>query len=71
MLNECVFDSVTFIGPFNNCCITNSSFKGSNGAVININTLKGRVGDKADLTDASFKLGFPKTNGDEDYQRRK
>jgi len=71
MLQYCVFSDVIFIGPFDKCTITNSSFKGSTGAVININTINGRVGDKADLTDASFKLGFPKTNGDEDYQRRR
>ena len=71
MLNYCVFDSVKFIGPFDKCTIYNSSFKGSTGAVININTINGRVGDKADLTDASFKLGFPKINDDNEYERRK
>ena len=71
MLNHCVFDGVTFTESFDGCTITDSSFKGSIGAVININTINGRVGEKADLTDASFKLGFPKINDDNEYERRK
>ena len=38
---------------------------------VNIITLNGRIGEKADLTDASFKLGFPKNYGNEDYEKRR
>ena len=71
MLTFCVFEGVTFNGPFDECTITNSSFKGSSGAIININTINGRIGSKADLRDVSFKLGFPNTYGNEDYDKRK